>query len=414
MIRLFEFNYEITPLSVRERISSNIQEIREALQNRFPREVFVLGTCQRITILASSVSERDILQELKAFAPKVDKVHMVFLNGQEAIKHFFATSSGLHSKTIGEHEVLGQVRNAYVDQKDLSAELHELVKRAIYTGKRARTETFIGKHATSLASITISRITEHFPDTSNAKILLLGTGNMAKLVLNRLKYLQVGSLDIASRSVDRAETLASHPHHHAVSVTKALSNVGQYDIVIGATSTQEPILTHLPNGKKLLIDLGMPRNFDWHLSKQEDIILLDLDDLERSVIHHKKKRVQEITDVYHIINEEQAEYSRWLAFRKFVPKIIQLKAEQHLLEHNIAARIQAHDGLNNFLRARMIYKARGVIQEHYALIITIYKSEIDDEVLMESYVREMLVELDQKLCLLFQGLHSQKSIRQVA
>lgn len=400
MIRLLECNYEITPLSVRERMSSNIQEIKKALQLRFPGKVFVLGTCQRITILGSNVSEQEIFEELKHLASDIKRDHIVLLKDQEAIKHFFATASGLHSKTIGEHEILGQVRNAYMDQKELEAELHELLKRAIYTGKRARTETFIGKHATSLASITIHKIMNHFPVTANAKVLLLGTGNMAKLVLNRLKYLPLGSLDIASTNLDRAVSLANLPNHEGVSTKDALNKVDQYDIIIGATSAQEPLLKKVSPRRQLLIDLGMPRNFDGSLGKKGNITLLDLDDLEKSVVHHKNKRVQEIADVYHIINEELVTMSRWLAFRKFVPQITRLKAEQHWLERCIQDQVEASDQMSAIHKAQMRYKARGVIQEHYALILTIYKSEIDDEALIEKYVAEILEELDQKLSIL--------------
>ena len=64
----------------------------------------------------------------------------------EAVRHLFSVAAGLDSVVIGEHEILGQVRDAWEiarDARRAGPALNLLFRHALEAGKRARTETEI-------------------------------------------------------------------------------------------------------------------------------------------------------------------------------------------------------------------------------------------------------------------------------
>jgi len=401
MIELLELNHEVTPLKIREQISCEIGSIREKIEELFPTKCFVLATCHRITIIGFKIKKEEIIAILQKYDAQLQIAHLLDLKQEVALNHFLAVSAGLHSKTVGEHEILGQIRRAYESSVPLCPELHHLLKVVIHAGKRVRTETFIGRHATSLSSITADKIVEHFPDHRSTRILVLGTGNMAQLVLKRLRYLECKEVAIASKSLSRARELAIQSNHFAISVEEALHNLAKYDVVIGATHTQEPIVTASDVASlqklRLFIDLGMPRNIDPSLTQMNQVTLLDLENMQKYSEEHQKLRFREVTEVYKILNEEQQNYFNWLSFREYVPQIVALKKELTILKQRVVARIKQGETLENGERSKAIYEIQGKIQSHFSLIISVFKSGINDQRIIDSYKAEILSDLH--LCL---------------
>ncbi len=401
MIALLELNHEVTPFKIREQLSSEIESIRTEVRLRFKSKCFILATCHRITIMGIDLGKAEIFTLLANYAPMLDVSHFLELKGQGALSHFMEISAGLHSKTVGEHEILGQIRRAYRSSTSLCPELHQLVKAAIHAGKRVRTETYIGRHATSLSSITIEKIIAHFPSCGAVKVLVLGTGDMAILVLNRLKSLPIGSITIASRNPSRAQSLASLFNQEGCATEEALGNLEQYDIIIGATHTHAPLITRSnlesTQRTRLLIDLGMPRNIDQQIADFEDIILYDLDNIQKNVEKHQKLRAKEVTEVYQILNEEQERFLKWLEFRVYVPEVIVLKKELQELKALTFETLEIEPSRTAKELNQAKYQIQGMIQAHFSLIISVLKSGISDQRIIDGYKAEILSDLAKSL-----------------
>src|SRR5690606_19858241 len=75
------------------------------------------------------------------------------------------------------------------------------------------------------------------------------------------------------------------------------------------------------NGQKLLIDFGLPRNFNPQLKEFENIQLYDLDDIKRMTFEGLLKRYEEIPQVKNIILEEENNFMEWFYHRKTSPVI---------------------------------------------------------------------------------------------
>ena len=114
---IIELNHRITPLPVRENVSSRKEVIQFNLGLLTNWKAFVLGTCHRYCIVSFTESSELILDYLEKNIDGLNNKHLLILEGDEVGEHFFSTACGLNSRTLGEHEVLGQIRNAFEPSK---------------------------------------------------------------------------------------------------------------------------------------------------------------------------------------------------------------------------------------------------------------------------------------------------------
>ncbi len=156
-------NHRTGPLELLERVTIPGAELPKAVigltSRQNIREAVVLTTCNRTEVYA--VAEkfhgaygdmRDFFCELSGLAPDELLPHLYNEHDEAAISHLFEVAAGLDSAVLGEHEILGQVRNAWELAKvenGAGATLNLLLRHALEVGKRARTETAISRATAS-------------------------------------------------------------------------------------------------------------------------------------------------------------------------------------------------------------------------------------------------------------------------
>ena len=114
-------------------------------------EAIALQTCNRVELYAVS----DDPEILHRFAKEEELPPMRFISGDEALLHLLRLASGLDSMIIGEDQILGQLKGAYLMSEKYGAMgpvLSTAFLRAIDCGKRARRETRINKGCVSIGS----------------------------------------------------------------------------------------------------------------------------------------------------------------------------------------------------------------------------------------------------------------------
>jgi glutamyl-tRNA reductase len=326
-----ELSHQKAPLAVREKISFSGADMEAALLELKEKvdEVFVVGTCNRLAIYAVSDDLQPLLDYFRRYGP-LDPYLSIFDTESSAIRHLFATASGLESQAIGEHEILGQIKKAYAkaqELKTIGAVMDEFIRKAIYVGKKVRKETAIGQHPVSLASVGYDVIRSAYKNMDGLSVLVLGTGEMSGLMLKILLKKSFKNLYIASKTLERAETLAHQYQGTAVEMDRIGELFNEVDVIIGATHTAEYVLKYndIVNQEfgqtKILVDLGLPRNFDPDLKKHNDIKLYDLDDLKSITYQGMLRRQEEIPKAMDLVEEELKEFIYWLNTREVSPII---------------------------------------------------------------------------------------------
>lgn len=335
-----ELSHRFAPISVRERLALNTEQTIEAIETlkKSYKEVFVISTCNRLSIYAFGKSHNAILNYFDTFG-NYRQYLSILPDSEIAVKNLFSTSAGLESQAVGEHQIIGQIRDGLDlgrEQKSIGPVLDELIRQAIHAGKKVRQETNIGKFSASLATVGFELIHNHGYKLEEATFLVIGTGNMANLVNTVLDRTNIKKLYVASHDDDRANKMAQDWNGEAVNMQNMHTALSEANIIVGGTQGEINLLHEetmavskcpranfaLETGdKKLFIDFGVPRNFNPDLKNHNNISLYDLDDIKRITYDGLLKRYNEIPQARQIVNEEVNWFMVWLKNRKVAPVI---------------------------------------------------------------------------------------------
>lgn len=319
-------SYKTTPVEVREKLAvqrSRLQcsgcrlKLRGGLE-----EVVLLSTCNRVEIYGVSPwiqgRVQSLFQELTSsdidFTP-----HLYVKEGAEAAKHLFAVASGLDSLVIGETEITGQVKNAYQAAKDaglVGKKMNRLFQTALSVVKSVRTNTAIGRGATSVGSVAVELAEKVFDANLGDKtVMILGAGKMGEACVKHLAKRGAKTVLVANRSFERAEKLAAEFGGRAVRIEDSDAAMIEADILVSSTgspdivlkrSDLEKILPARRNRPLVLVDIAVPRDIDPAAAELPEVFLYDIDDLEAVVKENTKNREQELAVCRQIIARQAA------------------------------------------------------------------------------------------------------------
>ena len=320
-------SYKTTPVEVREKLAVQRARLqccgcRLKLRGGLD-EVVLLSTCNRVEIYGVSAwihgRVQQLFQELTGsdfdFTP-----HLYVKEGAEAAKHLFAVASGLDSLVIGETEITGQVKNAYQAAKDaglVGKKMNRLFQTAFSVVKAIRTNTGIGRGATSVGSVAVELAEKIFDANLGDKtVMILGAGKMGEACVKHLAKRGAKTVLVANRSVERAEKLAAEFGGRAVRLEDSAAAMTEADILVSSTGSPDIVLKRedvekiLParrNRPLVLVDIAVPRDIDPAVAELPNVFLYDIDDLEAVVRENTKNRTQELAVCQEIIAEHTAE-----------------------------------------------------------------------------------------------------------
>ena len=173
----------------------------------------LLSTCNRTEIYAHATLFHPAMQEVRDFLADSSGVDpdefsdlLYTYHDDAAVAHLFGVAAGLDSMIIGEGEILGQVREAWNAAERESASgpvLSRTFRHAVEVGKRARTETAIGRHAVSVSSAAVALATSRLGSLDDRRVLVLGAGSMGEGMALALAGAGVREIVVANRTASR-------------------------------------------------------------------------------------------------------------------------------------------------------------------------------------------------------------------
>ena len=346
-------------IALRERLTCSSRQIPQllALAREVTLECVLLSTCNRIELYAICSDENQgrtellrVLCEQRAVAQDELAEHGYTLIDEQAVEHLFGVASGLYSLVPGEPQIQGQVADALEIAQGggyCGPILSALFRNAVVVGKRARSETAISRNAASISHVAVQLARHLFPSIQDARVLLVGSGQMSELAAKNLRSNGAQQLVIINRTpahaVDLAQSLGA-THRPFAELAAALVEA---DVVISSTTAPRAIITlesmqHVVAQRAgrslLLIDIALPRDIEPDVATLPGIHLYNLDDLQTEVERGISLRLQEVEHVRSIIVEEAVSFQRWLASLSVVDTISDLRQHADLLRQQELAR----------------------------------------------------------------------------
>lgn len=330
-LHLLGVSFRTADVAVREALSFDQRQAAQLLTElgglHRGIEVLVLSTCNRTEFyLAGSEPEAidTLLKRLRSLRPKapIHSCQRYQLDGIEAARHFLRVSCGLDSAVLGDVQVLGQVREAVNTAGacgTLGTTLGRLTQHALRAGKRARTQTSIGRGASSVGSALTDLLLAH-PRTerspTSARVLLIGAGDVARTIGRHLSKKGFTDLHVVNRSEGRAAELGRHCGAEAHPWAARFEHIRAADVVIAATSASthvlsredlQTVVSECGVNAPLFVDTGVPRNID----PDSAVEIIDIDGIRDRQTDALAAREASIPDVEDILERELLRFHEW-------------------------------------------------------------------------------------------------------
>ena len=379
-------SHKTASLDLRERLAlpegRASRALEELVSHDAIHEAVALFTCNRTELylvaadaVAAESAALSILSRQSGIRPTELLGSIYSLRDAESVRHLFAVASGLDSMIVGEAEIQGQVKRAY--ELALVAGVtgpvsNRLFRDALAAGKRARSETGIGRAQVSVSSVAVSLAGDFLGgDLGSRRVLVIGAGENAELAARSLRDRGVKTVFIANRRYDRALGLAQRFGGEAVSFEELPDELERADIVVSSTGAPHQILGReelevvagrRPGRPLALIDLAVPRDIDPDVADCPGIALYDMDDLQRAVAKNIGGRESEAVRARHIVDEEAERFERWLQSLDVVPTISALHERgEQVVDHVVRENESRFGDLTEADRERLRAMARSVV-----------------------------------------------------
>lgn len=344
MIGVLGINYKTASLEIRENFSfqnSEIQLFAEELQKQTNiSDIVLLSTCNRTEIYFSqhihdectaSILVYNCLLSFKKIVGNVEKNFYSYSN-DEAVAHLFRVCAGMDSMIVGEDQIIGQVKEAYLYCTELAltdAVLMRLFQKSFEAGKKVRTYTGIKTGITSMSYAAIEMCSKLI-SISNSTLLLIGTGDTGKLALQGFSDRGISKIFVSNRTPENAEDVIQKYSAEFIPISDLHNSLHKADIIITSTNAGHifiskdicEIQAQKRNHKQqIYIDLSVPRNIEPTINEIDSITLISVDDIQEIIEINKDKRSESLLAGNEIINELTAEFMEWLSFRSLQPAI---------------------------------------------------------------------------------------------
>jgi glutamyl-tRNA reductase len=335
------------PVELLERFAFDRSALPKALHQlvsaEHVREGVILSTCNRTEVYALVSGFHAGLAELRRFLSEFHHVDADEFTGlldsryeEDAVSHLFAVASGIDSMVVGEPQILSQVRESFRVAGEESAAgpvLSALFRQAIRVGRRARSETGIGKTVKTFAGAGADLARDALGALGSKTVLVVGAGKMSDVAARRMAK-EGATVLVANRTPSRAKALASRIGGEEIPMTSLADGLHRADLVLTSTGSSVPVITRelvleafreRSDRPLVLLDLAVPRDVEPSVDDIEGVIVRDLDDLREALVPGPEQ-LREVDRVLAIIGDEVPRFTRWQRAHHLAPLLGALQA----------------------------------------------------------------------------------------
>ncbi len=304
--------------------------VRKILSLDRIEQCVLLSTCNRTEIYVQG--ETNSFQDMeeafaKATGNDVERIRSLDrrYEGRKAVQHLFRVVCGMESMVIGEDEILGQTREAYMQSKEAGRtgyELNCIFQAALSCAKRVKTETMISKTSVSVATLAANEVFR-LPMAAKTVLLMGSSGKMGGIILKDLLSQENIRVIATSRS-HNGMYRSNSPRVETVDYRNRYDYLDAADAVISATSSPHYTLTakrvkeSLKTVKeRLFLDISMPPDMDSDIAGINGCRLVTLDEVSRLARENNRLKQQALVYAEEILEEDLEKICNVLAFHRF-------------------------------------------------------------------------------------------------
>lgn len=326
----FGINHHQARVELRDKFAFNEQACRSFYRSIIlssGAEYILLSTCNRLECYLYG-SEEDVITIQNAFSQAAGTAwpqEESFLSKDEdAVMHILEVAGGIDSMVIGDAQILGQIKNAYrlaVEEEAVHSVLHRLMHAAFGAAKRIVNETHLAAGPSSVAGTAAAVATKHLtsPGVKNNRILILGAGEMGRLVVDALSRVPCLDIAVTNRGQGRLDAIQEeYPGISTRSWRERYDAIQAADVTIATTSASQYVVAsnvlkdRAQEAPHLFIDISMPRNVDPEIDTLGGYRVFNLDALQGEMEKVIVLRQADVPPARAICEEMMADFVSWV------------------------------------------------------------------------------------------------------
>lgn len=308
--------------------------LKKLMKQDFVEQCVVLSTCNRTEIYVQGTQNvfgqaEELLA--KETDRKVEEVRSLVrcYQGKKAVRHLFKVTCGMDSMVIGEDEILGQVRSAYMRSADAGYtgyELNTVFQAALACAKRIKTETKLSKTSVSIATLAANEVFR-VPVSPKTVLLIGSSGQIGSIILKNI----LGHGDIRVIATTRTHKgLYQDGSGQVVNVDykDRYDYVEEADVIISATSSPHYTITAGKAGEamrtrkeRLYLDVSVPADIDEKIALMDHCRLISIDDFKKLAEKNNELKRQAVLDAQDILAEDVETLDKALSFHAVSEKM---------------------------------------------------------------------------------------------
>ncbi|MCB9295909.1 MAG: glutamyl-tRNA reductase [Lewinellaceae bacterium] len=352
----------------------------EALKAGFQLdELLYLPTCNRVMYFfttAQPITSQFISRFFQSVNPELPTAALSqiedvvqCLEGEAALEHLLDVSASIDSLVIGERQILRQLREAFDQcwEWGLAGNFIRLAyQQAVVAAKAVYSNTRIGEKQISVVSLAVQKLLNAGLN-KNARILMVGAGQTNQLVAKFLVKHAFDDIVVFNRTLGKAEQLAALLGGKAQPLDALPAYTSGFDCLIVCTGATNAVITpelyasllQGEKGRKVAIDLAVPRNISEAVVENNDINYIEIEGLRHLAEANLAFREQEVEEARMILKEYLQEFPTLFKQRQLeiamrrVPT--EIKAVRHKAVNEVFRKeVEMLDGQTRELMERML------------------------------------------------------------
>ncbi len=307
----------------------------------FIHEAFIVSTCNRVEIVVATRDNFSSYHAILGLMAQKSKLNFYELKSlakryddEEAVGHIFSVVSSLDSLVVGESQITGQVKEAFMlshRNETAGNKLNRIISYAMKCAAEVRNMTRISQKPISIASVAVAQAHDILGETiAGMTAVVVGAGEMGVLAA---KHLLRSGCDVVllGRDMDKVEAVATKLGENvkADSIDKLKKYLNRYRLLFSATSAQEVLIKEemiendaLP---RLWFDMAIPRDIEDIALK--NITLYRIDDLRAISQNNHALREEQAVKAAEIVEQYRDEFYKWLRTLSVEPVIKQMRKQ---------------------------------------------------------------------------------------
>ena len=266
--------HRVAPLSVLERVHFSDEEKIAALKKlkaeKSILEDVILSTCNRTELYlvvdqlhTGRYYSKHFLADWFQIDVEELEPYLTFKEGNEALEHLFRVSIGLDSKIVGETQVLGQLKQAFLTAQETGTTgivLNQAFRQAVTFAKRMHDVYRINARPMSIGLTSLQMLDRQDLDYENTKIVVIGLGEIGQLVTKYVLQRPFQSIRLVNRTLSKANPYLTEDRIQAYSWDDLAEAVKDADIIFTAIKSEGYILyPDMVKEGAIVFDLCLPR-----------------------------------------------------------------------------------------------------------------------------------------------------------